>query len=333
MSVWFKSVLWAGILLAAVVAGMHFILTQGRGDNVVVEVGGHSITRQKFEEGLRDHLWRSSASWQAMDAESRRLARAQVLDTLIDDHLVRAARLLEGSTPVVPAVNERRELDMMRRQFADTDGYAGRLAGQQHTQKSLNGAIHDAQLDEAWLAQKMAPRLSEITQREVRAWYDRFKETLRIPVAQRAAHIFLARSGKADRKNEIDAIHRQLMAQEKPFAELAVSRSEDARTKALGGELGWFTRQRMPDDFMTAVEKLQVGKVSFPVTTRLGWHVIWLKERRAARAPSFDEVRAEIYALLTTQEREAEMQKLLTVLRLHSRIVRHQRAIDQSVPR
>lgn len=328
-----KSLLWCVALLAAAWGGSHLILKQGRGEDAVAEFGGQTITRLQLQEALRNELWHTSASWEDLSVEARQQTRSRVLEALIDERLVRASRVIQHSPLQVPPASVRRESDMIRRQFAETDAFAGRLAGQQHTLKSLETAIQDAQLDEAWLAQKIAPSLSEITPRAVRAWYDEFKETLRIPQAHHAAHIFLMRREKGSREGEIGEILRQLGAKEKTFAELAVTRSEDARTKALGGDLGWFTRERMPADLMAAVEKLEVGKVSAPVTTKLGWHLIFVRERHRARVPAFEEVKAEIHAHLTTQARHAAVQKLRSAMRLRLRpLVYYQPVIEGVMP-
>lgn len=319
-----------GCLVALALCGLAVGLTWGRGGDVVAEVEGLSVTVLELQEALRKHLWVRGESWSALGTEARGQVRLAVLETLIDDRLIRACRLKEGAADSEAEV--RRESAMLKRQFTDMAEYERRLASQQHTQKSLDQAIRDAQLDEAWIATRIPPRPVD----DARAWYGQHKERLRMPQAHHAAHIFLTRhdAAKPDREAEIRSIHRQLIAKEKTFATLAREHSEDVRTKTLGGDLGWFTRLRMPADFVSAVEKLRVGEVSQPVSTVLGWHVIRVYERRPSRLPSFEETGREIASLLASERSEAQLKMLLADLRRRSssRIVYHQAVIGRTGP-
>jgi parvulin-like peptidyl-prolyl isomerase len=224
----------------------------------------------------------------------------------------------------------------MQRQFVDSTDFPSRLALQQLTPQSLAARIDDAQLDEAWIAEKVQHRLKKITQQEVRAWYDKFKETLRIPQAHHAAHIFLTRHDKTkpDREAEIREIQHLLLKKEKTFAQLAKEHSDDDRSRALGGDLGWFTQVRMPADFIDAVEQLKIGQFSEPVQTQLGWHIIIVLERRASRVPSLSEVKEEIAALLTSTQLEEAVKDLLAELKERSKqsVFYHSEVIDHAEP-
>lgn len=337
MSRSFQSFPWwlaaASIAACFLLADMHAF--KGR-EVAAAEVYGQPISQQELQEAMREHLWKHDQSWASLDPAARKQTRWRELENLVNDRLLRACRtkstLNTGASQ--PAAN--RESERMLRQFADAAEFPGRLAAQQLTPKSLDARIYDAQLDEAWIAEQIQPRLKAITQQDVRAWYDEFKETLRIPQAQHAAHIFLTRHDKtkSDREPEIREIQRQLLAQEKTFAQLAKEHSDDARSKTLGGDLGWFTHERMPADFIAAVQQLTIGRPSAPVQTHLGWHLILVLERHASRLPTLDEAKAEITALLISQRREEAVQSLLAELRQNSpqSVSYHAEVIDHSEP-
>lgn len=327
---------WLAADLLVFQGPLHERWMQGRGGEGVAEVQGRAITRLELAEALRADLWRRHESWAALGAEARKATRWRVLESLVDERLVRAGRLMDGPAKPPPAAEARRESDLMRRQFANADEYPGRLAAQGQTQASLDAAIREAQLDEAWMSDKIAPHLAAVTEVEARAWYAASQETLRMPTAHHAAHLFLTRHdpAKPDREAEMRAIHRRLIAKEKPFAALVAEHSEDDRTRQIGGDLGWFTRERMPEDFIAAVEKLKVGQYSDPVPTKLGWHLILVMERRASRLPTFEEVKDEILALLTSQRREEAVKRLLTELRQSAgkSLIYHPQVIDRAEP-
>ncbi|HRH97637.1 MAG TPA: peptidylprolyl isomerase [Prosthecobacter sp.] len=327
-----------GPLHARLMAGLGSS-PEGPGGGCAAEVYGRPITRLELEEAMREQLWKRNESWAALGAEARKQTRWLALETLVNDRIIRAFRLMNGIDQVPPVSLARREAEMMKRQFAKAAEFPGRVAGQQQTEKSLDAGIYDAQLDEAWIAEKIAHRLKEISERDAREWYDAFKETLRIPQAHHAAHIFLTRHDrtKPDREAEIREIHRQLRAKEKTFAQLAAAHSDDDRSKVVGGDLGWITRERLPEDFMSAVEKLQVGEFSGPVLTKLGWHVIIVMERQESRLPTFEEAKAEITAMLTSQRREEAVKSLVAELREPSQkptqfVFYHPQVVDQAEP-
>ncbi|MEP3442530.1 MAG: peptidylprolyl isomerase [Sulfitobacter sp.] len=61
-----------------------------------------------------------------------------------------------------------------------------------------------------------------------------------------------------------------------------------------GGQLGWFGPGAMVPEFEEAVVAMEPGKVSEPVKTQFGWHVIKLNETRVPEAPALEEVREQI---------------------------------------
>ncbi|MEZ5384289.1 MAG: peptidylprolyl isomerase [Prosthecobacter sp.] len=312
---------------------------EGEGGGTAAEVYGRALTRLELEEGMRAHLWLRHEDWSKLGPEARRQVRWTVLENLVNDRIIRAFRIMNGLDTVPPLDAAKRESDFMRRQFADEAQYPSRLAAMQETQQSLDEEIRDAQLDEQWIAEKIAHRLAEVSETDARAWYDDYRETLRIPAAYHAAHLFLTRhdTTKPNREAELKEIQSRLDATKGSFAELVARYSEDERTKLLGGDLGWFTRERMPADFIEAVEKLPPGQVGGPFSTKLGWHWIVVKERRESRVPEFDEVRDEILALLTSQRREAAVKSLVGELRRRSQVPTqfvfyHAQVIDLAEP-
>ena len=61
-----------------------------------------------------------------------------------------------------------------------------------------------------------------------------------------------------------------------------------------GGNLGWFGLGQMVPEFEAAVMVLEKGKVSQPVKTKFGWHLVKLNDRRLQSMPSLEELRPEI---------------------------------------
>ncbi len=183
---------------------------------------------------------------------------------------------------------------------------AQRLDLQQQSETDMRRHIQEFQLDQAWLEQQLREKAPPVTEAEAKAWFSQHAESLRIPAMHRVAHLFLTRHDpkKPDRTSEIRALHQKLISGAVKFESLVSKYSEDSRTQNQSGDLGWISATRIPADFMHAVEKARVGEISAPVETQLGWHILLVSGRRESRLPNFEEVRAEISALLDQQRRE-----------------------------
>jgi peptidyl-prolyl cis-trans isomerase C len=77
------------------------------------------------------------------------------------------------------------------------------------------------------------------------------------------------------------------------FAEIAKKESKDPGA-ADGGDLGFFTKDQMVPEFSAAAFALEPGKVSDPVKTQFGWHIIKVEEKRTRKAPDFEQVKPQI---------------------------------------
>ena len=94
------------------------------------------------------------------------------------------------------------------------------------------------------------------------------------------------------------------------FAELAKTESTGP-TGSRGGDLGWFSPDRMVKEFSDAVKTMAKGEYSAsPVQTQFGWHVIKLEDTRASQPPALEEVREKIVNRLRNQRLNDYMAEL-----------------------
>jgi peptidyl-prolyl cis-trans isomerase C len=93
------------------------------------------------------------------------------------------------------------------------------------------------------------------------------------------------------------------------FAELAKKKSKDPGASD-GGDLGFFTREQMVPEFSTVAFTLEPGKISDPVKSQFGWHVIKVEEKRNRKAPEFDQVKSQIETYVTRKAQADYVAKL-----------------------
>lgn len=118
-----------------------------------------------------------------------------------------------------------------------------------------------------------------------------------------AAHILVDSEEKAnDLKAQLEA--------GADFAELAKANSTDTGSGANGGDLGWFGLGMMVKPFEDAVVGAEIGKVTGPIKTDFGYHLILVKETRAAAQPTLDDLRDELASEIEQKAVEAYVKTL-----------------------
>jgi peptidyl-prolyl cis-trans isomerase SurA len=138
--------------------------------------------------------------------------------------------------------------------------------------QELNG--YQKQLAKPYLTDK------EVTEKLVMEAYERSLKDIR------ASHILLKIGPDALPKDTLKVYNKILdirkQAMKGDFAALAKKYSEDPSAKDNGGDLGWFSTLRMVYPFETAAFNTEVNKISQPVRTRFGYHIIKVVDQRDA---------------------------------------------------
>src|ERR1700758_1781380 len=93
------------------------------------------------------------------------------------------------------------------------------------------------------------------------------------------------------------------------FAELAKKKSKDPGASD-GGDLGFFTKEQMVPEFSAVAFSLDPGKISDPVKSQFGWHIIKVGEKRNRKAPDFEQVKSQIETYVTRKAQAEYVGKL-----------------------
>ena len=144
---------------------------------------------------------------------------------------------------------------------------------------------------------------AQITNDKLGARYDAFVSDTPRTAEVRARHILL----------ETEEAAREVIAtldKGADFAELAQSRSTGP-SAAQGGDLGYFTKERMVPEFSSAAFAMDVGSHSAePVQSQFGWHVIKVEDRRDQPPPTFHDVEDQLREDLTREIVQAKVTEL-----------------------
>jgi len=148
---------------------------------------------------------------------------------------------------------------------------------------------------------------ANISQDQIRAYYDAHIDQYKQPDRAHVAHILFKTIGKTDaeaeeiRKKAEDVLKKAKSGAN--FGDLAKQYSEDT-SKDKGGDLDWIARGQTVPEFEQAAFSLPIGSVSDLVKTQYGLHIIKVIARQMARTQALDEVYPQILGLL--QEDQAQ---------------------------
>jgi peptidyl-prolyl cis-trans isomerase D len=149
----------------------------------------------------------------------------------------------------------------------------------------------------------------KITDEQISSYYDSRPEEFKTEKRVKARHIlFKAGEGAGEatvesKKAEAMKIYEMANAG-KDFSELAKQYSEGP-SKNQGGDLGWFTRDRMVKAFSDKAFAMAQDEISEPVRTNFGWHIIKVDQIEEAATRSLQEATDEIHAKLTGEKAKA----------------------------
>lgn len=144
----------------------------------------------------------------------------------------------------------------------------------------------------------------EVADADIQAAYE--KEIANLGEQRKASHILLE-TGEQMSDEQAKAKLEELKARidkGEDFAALAREFSQDPGSAGNGGDLGFAGQGVYDAAFEEALFALQVGQVSAPVQSEFGWHLIRLDDVQAAEVPSLDSLRPQLVRELKAQQVE-----------------------------
>lgn len=172
--------------------------------------------------------------------------------------------------------------------------------GDEPAVKAQLQAARDQVLQQAYIDRKLK---TELTEAKLKARYDELIKAQPPQEEVHARHILAAT--EADAKSALDEVKKGA-----DFTEVSKKRSTGP-TAATGGDLGFFTKDKMVPEFAEAAFAMQPGQVSEkPVQSQFGWHVIKVEARRTAEPPRFEDVREQVYDIMSGEVIEKTVAEL-----------------------
>ncbi len=220
-----------------------------------------------------------------------------------------------------PEYQNRFKNDQQRQEFLDGLVQMQILAAEARTQKLDKERAVVLRLDDmtnSVLAQEYMKRelakVPQVTDKDIENYYQAHKAEFVNPAQVKAQHILIKVDGKAKPEEiaaaraKVESIRKEIAAGG-DFSKLAEKYSDDPGSKTRGGDLGFFTRERMVPEFSQAAFGMKRDEVSQPVKTAFGFHLIKVTDTKPEKQLDLKEATPRIRAKLENARRKEAMDK------------------------
>lgn len=275
---------------------------------VTSEYGTDTLRARAYQRRMQSVMQRIP-SGQRADSQMQQLHR-RFIQQFVSQHVLSGeaeARNIEADTARVG-----QQMRQMRNRFPSDSVFQQQLARTNMTMDSLRQMMAD-RVRQQMLQEELASGAEQPTSSEIES-YRRDQQQTEI----RARHI-LFRVGEDASQDTVDSVRARaqqildsLQSDGADFATLAERYSEGPSADQ-GGDLGYFTRDRMVEPFANAAFALQDSGavVQEPVRTRFGFHVIQLTGRRQTELMDTTQARQQMMNERRQQALEEERDQLL----------------------
>ncbi len=139
----------------------------------------------------------------------------------------------------------------------------------------------------------------DVSEEDLRNYYQEHKDQFQVPEERKMRHILISVAENADQEKQDEAkakaeeIYQRLQNGE-DFSAVAKEVSEDPGSKDQGGDLGWVSPGVMVKPFEDAAFALEKDKISKPVRSPFGYHLIQVTDIKTGGDGDFEKLRTKI---------------------------------------
>lgn len=318
-----------GTLLFALSSGMAACTKSGvQSAQLAATVNGAPIYESKVEEYVnmirenntqnnKDDEWEE---WLESSGYTQESIRKLVIDSFIDDELIRQAAGAAGIRLDAEAINE--QIDDIRAHYDSNDAWKNALESSGYTEDEYKSAIElsylSAKLEETQIA------LPTPTEAERQEYYDNYAS---IYAGKKSSYILIS-SDDEERAKELCKKLKLSTNLAVDFAAAAKRESIDPKTAAEGGNVGWSSLGSLPAVYITALDALAVGQMTTaPVMSDYGYYLIYCTDQFMPDDEEIDfasvpaEIASKLDSALVSQLKTQAFKDYLASLRNKAKIV------------
>jgi foldase protein PrsA len=279
---------------------------EGVAKSVVAKVFDAKVTRGEVDKILEGYITQVKAQYgedyasntEAMDEITTQ--KTKILTSLIDEKIINYKANELKVMPTEAKLNEEinKQLETIKAGYETEELFQEELKKYKITEAKLKENIKPNVISTAVITEVTKDvKVNEAMEKE---YYGANKVMFtEEPNRVQVAHILVATPEEA-------AAIKKLLDAGGDFAALAKEKSIDTASKEAGGDLGFieYTSNQYDPTFLAAAIATEKGKVSEPITTQFGVHLIKVLEKEEHSVKKFETVKEEIQKTVLEQEKE-----------------------------
>ena len=278
-------------------------------DDTLCKGKGIEIKRSQVDEAFIQFKANLTARGQVLPEGKRDLAEAQLLDRLVITKLLVTRATEEDKKKARTAADK--FVASTKAQAGSDESFQRQLSAMNFTTEQFDAQVLERAVCEEVVDRELRSHVN-ITDEQLKKFYDEHGEQFERPETVRAAHILLStrdavtgqemsEETKKERKQQIDRLLERAKKGE-DFAALAKEYSEDPGSKSSGGEYTFARGQFRNPEFENAAFALKTNEISGVVTTAFGYHIIKLYEKLPAQKLELAKVKDNLKDGLSRRE-------------------------------
>lgn len=250
-------------------------------DKVVARVGDEVITLSEVNEIYELYKPR-------FPNVSPEELKERILEQLIENKLL----LIEAKNDTTISVSDEEVEQALENRIKILESQYGKenfekeLEKEGLTRESLKEkyreSVREELLLQKYIEKNIRPKI-KITPKEIRDFFEAYKDSLKEPDLVHISHILIAVKPDTTREKEAYNKAMSLYAQlEKGanFEDLAIRYSDDRQTAQQGGELGYVPKVTFPPEVQNQLFSLKAGDISQPIRGDYGYHIFKIEDKK-----------------------------------------------------
>ena len=263
-----KNWIWitGAVVVIALVIALAVFFKKDQDSTYVATIGKEKITLNELHEELVDQYG------------------DKVLETLILKKIVQLEAKDQGIEVTQEEIDE--EMQYFYDQYGGEENFLSLLQMSGMTKED-----YEKDVKEYLTMNKIMEKRIPISEDEMKKYFEENKDKFATKEQVQASHILVKDEATAKEvKEKLDA--------GEDFAKLAKEYSTDTGTKDKGGELGYFSKGKMVEEFEKVAFSMKVGDISDPVKSDNGYHIIKVTDHVEAAEANYETSKDQIKKIL-----------------------------------